>query len=122
MGVARLGLRPPAHDVACEFNLATSNGTTYATPVAGNPPYSSGFRVIKFHTGNSQQQAADCAAQAGQDTDGDQRLPGGFGWLQTVANCEVEVDVNGWYNEKPGRRLRAARRAATPHCSSTRSS
>jgi Flp pilus assembly protein TadG len=86
----------------CEYNLATSNGTTYATPVAGNPPYSGNFRVIKFHTGNARAQAADCAAQAGQDTDGNARLPGGFGWLQTLANCEVEVDVNGWYDEKPG--------------------
>ena len=86
----------------CEFDLATSDGTTYATPVAGNPPYSGNFRVIKFHSGNNQAQAADCAAQAGQDTDGDQRLPGGFGWLQTTADCQVEVDAGGWYHETPG--------------------
>jgi Flp pilus assembly protein TadG len=57
---------------ACEWAKATNGGTTYNTTFTG--PVS----VILFHTGG--QAALDCAAPAGQDFDGDHRLPGGFGW------------------------------------------
>jgi Flp pilus assembly protein TadG len=62
--------------------------------------------LIQFHDGN---QTEDCAAQAGQDVDGDGRLPGGFGWLDTNGNCEATVygvdsgsDDYGWVGGDPG--------------------
>ena len=56
--------------------------------------------LLLFHDGNT---TDDCAAQAGQDTDGDGRLPGGFGWLQNDGTqCQAETDENDWADEKPG--------------------
>jgi Flp pilus assembly protein TadG len=63
---------------ACEWDRATNGGTTYNTTFTGPPT------LILFHTGG--QAAADCAAQAGQDSDGDHRMPGGFGWVDS-SNC-----------------------------------
>lgn len=56
--------------------------------------------LLTFHDGNTTE---DCAAQAGQDTDGDGRLPGGFGWLQNDGTgCQASTDENDWADEKPG--------------------
>ena len=55
--------------------------------------------VIYFHDGNSTE---DCNAQAGQDTDGDDRLPGGFGWLDTNGGCAAVVNSGNWVDEDPG--------------------
>ena len=82
----------------CEFNLHTAGGTTF-TP---GPPFSGPVQVIKFHSGNAQQKAADCAAQAGQDMDGDGRLPGGFGWLAQDGTCQADIDAGGYVGENPG--------------------
>ena len=65
---------------------------------------------VQFHDGNATE---DCAAQAGQDgiindVDGDTRLPGGFGWLDTDGNCVAQVyglendDSYGWVPGDPG--------------------
>jgi Flp pilus assembly protein TadG len=81
----------------CEWDLYTDAGTDFAS----GPPFTGPIEVIRFHSGNNAQRALDCAAQAGQDTDGDARLPGGFGWLENTS-CEVEIDAGGWYEEKPG--------------------
>jgi hypothetical protein len=55
--------------------------------------------TIFFHDGPG---SDDCAAQAGQDTDGDDRLPGGFGWLLTGGDCSAEVSDEDWVTEDPG--------------------
>ena len=65
---------------ACEWEKATVGGTVYNTTFTG--PVS----VILFHTGG--QAASDCAAHAGQDFDGDHRLPGGFGWADS-SSCAL---------------------------------
>ncbi len=52
-----------------------------------------------FHDGKATE---DCSAEAGQDTDGDGRLSGGFGWLDTDGDCYAETDHEGWYGEDPG--------------------
>jgi Flp pilus assembly protein TadG len=70
---------------ACEWDAATNGGTTYNTTFTGPP------EVILFHTGG--QAADDCGAQAGQDTDGDSRLPGGFGWVDST-NCQATFTVD----------------------------
>jgi hypothetical protein len=47
--------------------------------------------------------AADCDAQAGQDTDGDGRLPGGFGWLDVSSTVPCAAVITGnTAEEDPG--------------------
>lgn len=55
--------------------------------------------TIFFHDGNSTE---DCNAQAGQDTDGDGILSGGFGWLGTESSCIATVLSGNWVAEDPG--------------------
>jgi Flp pilus assembly protein TadG len=81
----------------CEWERETNNG---ADLHEGDPPYSGDPSLLLFHTGNHN--ADDCAAQAGHDTDGDDRLPGGFGWLDTGGDCEASVAADGWVGEDPG--------------------
>ena len=69
--------------------------------VKDNPPDDPAYPVIFFfHDGNT---TDDCAAQAGQDWDMDDRLPGGFGWLDTGGDdCSADVAVDNWVGEDPG--------------------
>ena len=69
----------------CEFPLNTPLPT---------PP-----RVLTFHDGHGTE---PCNAQAGQDTDGDGRLAGGFGWLDAGAGCSVDLISGGWVSADPG--------------------
>jgi hypothetical protein len=60
--------------------------------------------ILTFHDGGT---TDPCAAQAGQDTNGDGSLSGGFGWLDIDgAPCEawiaVDEDGNEWSGEDPG--------------------
>lgn len=55
--------------------------------------------IILFHDGNSTE---DCNAVAGQDTDGDGILSGGFGWLLTDGDCITIVSDDNWVSEDPG--------------------
>lgn len=56
--------------------------------------------VFTFHDGNTTE---DCNAQAGQDMDGDLRLPGGFGWLDTGgSDCVAETHDDDLVDEDPG--------------------
>ena len=76
---------------ACEFErFGGVGGGTATAPwtTAQNGP----LQVLNFHSGGA---AQDCAAQAGQDTDGDNRLPGGFGWIDTTGNCSSLINANG---------------------------
>ena len=72
----------------CEWDRATSGGTVYDVPT-----------VIRFHSGA--QSAGDCQAQAGQDTDGDTRLPGGFGWVGS-SDCQATITAGQLVREDPG--------------------
>jgi Flp pilus assembly protein TadG len=56
--------------------------------------------VLTFHDGGTTE---DCNAQAGQDADGDGKLPGGFGWLDVggAGPCEAVI-VSGWVDGDPG--------------------
>ena len=58
--------------------------------------------LIKFHTGAQSQD--DCGAQAGQDQDGDGRLPGGFGWItdNALADCFVDLETGEDAPADPG--------------------
>jgi hypothetical protein len=67
--------------------------------------------VLTFHDGGT---TDDCAAQAGQDTDGDGKLSGGFGWLdiddtadqpcvtQVFGVYDPDSGEYGWAGEDPG--------------------
>lgn len=85
----------------CEWDdfLATNGGFSQGPPFSGAP------WVLEFLTSNNQGNPnagpGDCAAVAGQDTDGDNRLEGGFGWLQN-SNCEAQITADGWIGSKPG--------------------
>jgi len=56
--------------------------------------------VLTFHDGGGTE---ECNAQAGQDTDENGKLSGGFGWLDIggADPCEALI-VNGWAGEDPG--------------------
>lgn len=69
----------------CEFPL----GTPVPTP----------GRILTFHDGNNTE---ECNAVAGQDTDGDGKLAGGFGWLRTDSGCSVDLRINTWESADPG--------------------
>ncbi len=63
------------------------------------PPWDPALEVtFYFHDGQS---AEDCNAQAGQDADGNGRLPGGFGWLDSENDCWAVIE-DGWAGEDPG--------------------
>ena len=66
-------------------------------PVGAALPTAS--RVIYFHDGNS---AEPCNAQAGMDTDGDGVLAGGFGWLVSAGECQVNLATGQWISDDPG--------------------
>lgn len=55
--------------------------------------------TLYFHDGNT---AEECNAQAGQDTDGDGLLAGGFGWMSTDGDCSATVYDGNWVYEDPG--------------------
>lgn len=55
--------------------------------------------TLFFHDGNS---AENCNAQAGQDSDGDGVLAGGFGWMNTAGDCTAVITSDDWVSEDPG--------------------
>lgn len=85
----------------CEWDLLTVGGIFSTTP-----------RVIFFHdpagsgngngNGNGNPGATQCTAPAGQDTDGDSNLNGGFGWLNPSSGCQATVNAAGWVASSPG--------------------
>ena len=94
----------------CEWNeyLAANGGFSQGPPFSGAP------WVLEFLTSNAGGSGGgnsggnsgntgpgDCAAQAGQDTDGDDRLEGGFGWLDE-SGCEALIVEGNWVAAKPG--------------------
>lgn len=85
----------------CEYELFLASGGGHATEPwtqAHNGPPS----VIYFHSGARNQPTPDCPADPVHDTDGDGRLAGGFGWLDTSGGCSADVDGEGWVGEDPG--------------------
>ncbi|MCP3975306.1 MAG: pilus assembly protein [bacterium] len=81
-----------------DLGLHGLNEPEGATPWQGASP-----KLLKFHTGSDPQ--PDCAAQAGQDTDGDGRLPGGFGWLADddgLLDCKVHLETGNIAPGDPG--------------------
>jgi Flp pilus assembly pilin Flp len=78
----------------CEFNGATANGTTFAPPTGGTPPYSGPQRVIKFHGDTGTPQCP--AGPAGKN------VPGGWGYLETSSGCSVNVDAGGFADSETG--------------------
>lgn len=83
----------------CEWDqyLAANGGFSQGPPFSGAP------WVLEFLTSNGSPNGGpgDCAAQAGQDTDGDDRLEGGFGWLDENG-CEAVIVEGNWVAAKPG--------------------
>ena len=79
----------------CEWNAATNSGLG---------PFPTGPRMIILQGGGT---PSDCAAQAGQDRDGDTRLPGGFGWLEQ-SNCAAVISLQLIVQAKTG--------AGSPSC------
>ena len=80
----------------CEWNAATSNGTSYA-PAPPYPPNPSSAveRIIYLHTTSK---AGSCpAGPSGSD------LPGGFGFLDDPSGtCQVVVSTSGTYGDDTG--------------------
>ncbi len=51
------------------------------------------LETLYFHDGNNTE---PCNAVAGQDTDGDGKLSGGFGWLKTNGTCVSSMAEEDW--------------------------
>lgn len=85
----------------CEWERETNFGADLHPDDVLPPPGPS--TLLKFHTGNGAAAQPDCAAQAGQDADGDGRMPGGFGWLDTGgSDCVADTDEGLWVDNDPG--------------------
>lgn len=94
----------------CEWNNLTATGTSFVGPGPYNDPYQSpdlspGIaypspgpltyekRLLLHDTTGS----TTCpSGPSGAD------LPGGFGWLETAAGCEINVPATGWVADDPG--------------------
>ena len=55
--------------------------------------------MLTFHAAND---TDDCNNHPGHDVDGDGKLPGGFGWLDTDGGCEFEIQTDTWVSASPG--------------------
>jgi Flp pilus assembly protein TadG len=85
----------------CEWERETNYGANLHSDSVLPPPGTP--TLLKFHTGNAGTAHDDCAAQAGQDADGDGRMPGGFGWLDTGGgDCLADTDEGLWVDSDPG--------------------
>lgn len=79
----------------CEWDAATAAGTAFA-PAPPYPPYpSSGQVALKLH---STSEVGGCPSSGGAYAD----LPGGFGWLDGGAACQVTVSAGGTAPADPG--------------------
>jgi len=72
----------------CEFSQATSNGTTFAPPTGGDPPYSGPQAVIRFH--------GDAGTPTCPAGPAGKAVPGGWGYLVPTSSCSVSVDASAW--------------------------
>jgi hypothetical protein len=96
----------------CEFDLDPDEGSPTVLYPGPHPNGTAVQETILFHQGNSGDEDP-CNAQAGQDTDGDDHLPAGFGWLENDGTCRIVttvVDGDEWVNKDPG---------ANPECGQT---
>lgn len=83
----------------CEY------GASQAAGLLGQvPPFTTANEVtLGFHAGSGG--GSTCAAEAGHDTDGDGKLPAGFGWLVRDAACRVVTSTvagQDWVSKDPG--------------------
>ena len=88
----------------CEWLKYGGDPTTWPDHPDGFPPQAASWPsepiVFTFHDG---QATEDCNAQAGHDADGDGRLPGGFGWIDTGgSDCEADTHDDDIVDEDPG--------------------
>ena len=88
-GLFSAGATLPLTFSICEWNSLTGGGS-----------FPTASKVIFFHVPSSNG-ATECAAQAGQDTDGDSKVNGGFGWLDTNL-CALNVNSASWVAANPG--------------------
>ncbi len=81
----------------CEWNALVGAGGVFSTTP----------KVIIFHDpaqSNANQTAGTCpVAPAGMDTDGNGKVPGGFGWLELISGtCSTTVNALGWVSHNTG--------------------
>ncbi len=79
----------------CEWDAATAGGTSFAPPPP-YPPYPAGQVALTLHTTTDDGTCPGGGGGAYAD------LPGGFGWLDGGAGCEVQVSTGGTAAAKPG--------------------
>lgn len=74
----------------------------YSSTVQSGPPFTGSPVTFLFHDSHPNP-TPDCpVGPAGHDADGDGRLPGGFGWLDTDGDCTAETAIGSWISEDPG--------------------
>ncbi len=93
-GAPAVGAVLPLTISICSFDQITANGTTFATPTGGTPPYSGTQQVVKFHK--------DPGTTMCPKGPAGKLVPGGWGSLDPGANCAVTVSAGGTYAGDPG--------------------
>lgn len=77
----------------CEWDAAPD-------PAEG-PPFDGAPWLFYLHRGQGPPDPESCTAQAGQDWDLEDYLPGGFGWLESD-DCWVDSVIGDWVLKDPG--------------------
>ena len=76
------------------FSLCEYNAAVASTGLQSGPPFTGSASTIYFHDSSP---AGTCpAGPAGSD------LPGGFGWLDNSAGCQVGVTAGAWTDGQTG--------------------
>jgi hypothetical protein len=96
-----LFLEPNLGDASADPPVLPSNLPWETPPDWWSDPLNPKPTTLTFHDAAV---TNDCAAVAGQDADGDNRLPGGFGWLKVdnTANCDAVVYDMDWVASDTG--------------------
>jgi Putative Flp pilus-assembly TadE/G-like len=92
-GAARLGNVLPTTFSACEWNAATTDGSSYPAK-----PFTAATTAFERRLLLSDSAVTDpaCSTWLGHD------LPGGFGWVTTSTNCVASVSDLSWIDVKTG--------------------
>lgn len=80
----------------CEWDDPDRPEAVEGPPFDGVQPW-----TFYFHRGQGPPTSESCTAQAGQDWDLENYIPGGFGWLESD-DCWVDTVIGEWVLKDPG--------------------
>ena len=92
--VAAWGPVGAATTIPLTFSLCEYEEMVDAGGLEEGPPFSGSPQTVYFHGSV----AGDTCPSGPSGGD----LPGGFGWLETEGDCQVDIEVGDWVGDKPG--------------------